>query len=142
MNYFVQSAIRQDIPRHPFAYDSDGKPKLAIHLGKSIYGQCFNLRVYPKYGINTWSDWEEIIDHRYSFIYNQLEELYSNKYEFSVLIVNSRYIREPLMKGYRDTFPKYLIDGPNNLLRHPIGYNNCIGHGEGTYDCFSDMVID
>ena len=130
-NYYLQNGICQCCH----------KPDSTRHIGKSSGGWCFSLHVYPEEGINNLDDWKKLFAKPNIAILNEYDEEVS--VEEMLTIITKRKWRP------RDEFPNpfyrcatweefhrrnYSQDGPNNLLRHQILKDHCIGHGEGTYD--------
>lgn len=89
-----------------------GKVEEKKHIGKSSFGWCFALHIYPKDGINTLKDWKrfwrgkQIID------------------EYDEIITEERLLKRITRR--------HMI----NRGRHQIGYS-CEAHGKGTYDLVS-----
>lgn len=103
------------------------------HIGKSSFGWCFSLHVYPEDGINTLDDWKSYWGREGVVIENEygntvpVDEMLATITERSRLKNGNRMGREEMLQNNAEP-------GPNGLLRHT--YRNCIGHGEndGTWD--------
>lgn len=137
MNYYLVTKQRPEIPRKIFFKLSEG-----IHIGKSSFGWCFCLHVYPEHRLNNFEDWRKLACSSKSNIYNEDGVLIKDKYNFLYNTISNRYWagpkRHPTDYGYI-SYEDYLNknnaeDGPRNLLRSRIDNIHCIGHGEGTYD--------
>lgn len=142
-NYYLITKQKPNIPRKIFYKLSEG-----IHIGKSSFGWCFALHVYPEHGINNFDDWKNFVSHHENNVYNEDGVLIQNKNSFFYGTIDDRYYegstRNLLDYGYdscygHNTYEEFLdknhaIEGPNNLLRSKIDNVHCIGHGEGTYD--------
>jgi hypothetical protein len=120
----------------------------SIHIGKSSWGWCFSLHVYPKMGVHDLEDWKPLL--KAGVIYNE----YDDKIEYSEMMstitershphspedLEKKWREEGSVLGYRsyEDFLKrnHASPGPNNLVRHRVeedGY--CIKNGNGTWDC-------
>ena len=109
------------------------------HIGKSSFGWCFTLHVYPAEGINTLDDWYEL------FIQFLIKDEYGRIIsigEMVDIITNCLFthptnkVRSELVLDMNDA-----IDGPNGLMRHKIS-DFCIGHGSGTWGAWDYCVGD
>lgn len=109
-------------------YERSNDP-MCLHIGKSSMGWCFALHVIPDHGICDITGWvpyffdddRVIIDE-----YNKeisFEEMYS-------IIAKRSFSSERSNEMYKKNDA---IQGPHNLARSKIG-DDCIGHGEGTWD--------
>lgn len=111
---------------------------LVRHIGKSSGGWCFALRVYPKEGINSLTDWYQLLrrdnniikdEYDYEVSLDQLIDIITNrKWPKRVFHPTERCPTEADMLRLNQA-----VYGPNNLLRSRIG-DHCIGHGPGTWD--------
>lgn len=120
-----------------------------LKLGKSSAGWCFTLRVYPEKGISTLDDLIEFLDDNMAKIYDEYERKIPLKKFLKVVTERSWPINKKNYDFSNDNFYKDLNHfleinqaelGPNNLLRHKIDGQFCIGHGEGTWDyCIGDF---
>lgn len=132
-NYYLVTKKRPEIERKIFHMLSDG-----IHIGKSSYGWCFSLHVYPEHGINNLTDWEALIESSKGNIYNEYSDSI-DKHDFIYDIIYNRKwagtIRNPDdIQNQKFLDMNNAQEGPNNLLRSKIDNIHCIGHGYGTYD--------
>lgn len=114
------------------------------HIGKSSFGWCFSLHVYPDEGISDLDDWIKLFNEPGTYILDE----YGN--EISVekildVITNRRGASDSwddfekrilLLYSSEEDFHRrnYSERGPNYLLRHSLR-GNCIKHGVGTWDC-------
>lgn len=89
-----------------------GRSYESKHIGKSSFGWCFALCVYPDEGINSLQDWRGYL----------LGKVIRDEYGDLVSL---------------DDFMNIVTERsfPRGLSRHPID-GRCIGHGEGTFDYF------
>jgi len=121
------------------------------HIGKSSYGWCFSLRIYPKDNINNWQDWLRLLQLPASKVFDEYGAEVPTL-EF-ISIVTERSHPEPIkppstytslapagIQAARDKtdLSRYLTHnhatlGPRNLLRHRFDPPLCVP-GEGTYD--------
>jgi hypothetical protein len=118
------------------------KPEV-LHIGKSAYGWCFSLHVYPERDIYSLKDYEFMFEHYFwMYIKDEYGETIPVK-EMLSIIKDRKY---PMPFGetrwdigyYKDEDDFHAKNssqrGPNNLLRHQIDGRYCVGHGEGTWD--------
>jgi hypothetical protein len=110
----------------------------AVHIGKSSFGWCFSLRVYPE-GFNQFNlkiksleDWKRFFNDKNYLILDE----YKSPIEASVMM---SCITNRSFTGRTDTRDfnykeNHACHGPNGLMRHQVDYDFCIGHGEGTWD--------
>jgi len=115
-------------------------PRTEKHIGKSSFGWCFQLHVYPEESINSLNDWlpyfdKYIIEDEYGKTVSKedilriiTEPKRSNNRNNSSSQIGSSLIRSQFLDHYQ------AVEGPYNLLRSRIDNTHCIGHGEGTYD--------
>jgi hypothetical protein len=107
------------------------------HIGKSSFGWCFSLHVFPDEGINDLADWRKhwltgVIKDEYGDILTP-EQMEAK--------ITQRQCKTPFSmcswSGYKNEAEFHKINGsergPNDLLRHRLS-EYCIGHGEGTWD--------
>lgn len=117
-----------------------------LHIGKSIVGWCFALRVYPKLGINDLEDWQKLWPEPNVKIVTDAGREITPEAMLSV-ITDRKAAKSPeqtfkntdIHKAYASIREFYnrngAIPGPNNLLRHRIDeYSHCVKHGAGTWD--------
>ena len=126
-----------------------------MHIGKSSGGWCFSLHVYPERQIHNWDNWKSFLQTEYLeseaefVLVDEYYQSISLSYLFTVIEDRSnsttweeheQYVTDPQsLFGRYNSLQAYLdkngaIKGPNNLMRHKIDGNHCIGHGEGPYD--------
>lgn len=103
------------------------------HIGKSSAGWVFALRIYPDENINTWDDWQVLLN-------NKIKDEYGkpiSKEEMIDIVTKREWKREEKPYGYFGWADFHAnnnsTDGPNGLLRSRLG-PYCQGHGEGTWD--------
>lgn len=97
-----------------------GRKYKPLHIGKSSWGWCFSLHVFPREGIRTLSDWKKLWNRPGAYIEDEEGE------RVSILEMETVITK-------RDTF----IDQsgkPMELTRHQINKTHCIAHGKGTWD--------
>lgn len=113
-----------------------------VHIGKSSWGWCFALHVYPEESLSSWTDWCARLQQSPTQIVNEYGD--SVSYEELVKIVTEREGRCPWdesrqwkQMGYDDEADFHeknsSLRGPKYLLRHRLN-GFCVGHGDGTYD--------
>ena len=102
------------------------------HIGKSSYGWCFSLRIYPEDGIRNLDDWKGIFALRESEIFDEYGQKVGIRTMLSI-IQDRDHPEESnwIQKDYRDN---HAPPGPKNLVRHKLDGTHCVGHGEGTWD--------
>ena len=84
------------------------------HIGKSSFGWCFSLHVYPEEGIDSLSDWIRLFAHEGSIVFDEYgREI--DAHEMMKVITERKH-----PKG-------------QPLLRHTD--RHCVAQGEGTWDC-------
>lgn len=109
-----------------------GHSKEERHIGKSSFGWCFALHVYPADGIENWEKWQTLIEGEGVVIVNEYEESVPAK--FMVEIITERMRETPSQMTPDQLRANQAEYGPNHLLRRRVDGRYCIGHGEGTYD--------
>lgn len=106
-----------------------------IHLGKSSFGWCFSLHVYPEFGICDIAAIRALIVEKIKdkwYIINEYNEQISVDKFFDIVTKRKgKQISEENLEWYKQN---YALPGPKNLVRHQLHPNHCIGHGTGTYD--------
>lgn len=114
-----------------------GRGDAPRHIGKSSWGWCFSLHVYPEDGINSLEDWKRILKGPGTFI----EDEYGIKISLQCLlkVITERELASANRAyGYSSVAEFHELnhseDGPNGLFRHRLDEQRCIGHGEGTWD--------
>ena len=102
-----------------------------LHIGKSSFGWCFSLHVYPEKGINDLPDWQKLWGKPGSEIRDEYEKLVAVEDMLERITQREgpthRVDREWLDENHADP-------GPDGLVRHRIDGVRCIGHGTGTWD--------
>lgn len=130
-NYY----LREDACPHCGRSDSQ------LHIGKSSAGWCFSLHVIPEEGLNSLEDWQK----RWSLPRRKIFDEYDR--EVSPEAMLDKITKRDWPKPRTEEWPAALYaskaqfyemnhaqEGPNNLLRHSLDPDYCIGHGEGNYD--------
>lgn len=99
------------------------------HIGKSSSGWHFSLRIYQydDVSIQSLADWQE--EWKKGKIYNE----YGHEVTPSEMLKN---ITERSWNTSCVPCSDTCEPGLNNLLRHKIDGQHCVGHGEGTWDYF------
>ena len=108
------------------------------HIGKSLDGWCFSLRVDPANGIYGLSDWQArwaqssfvISDEDGNPVSPTMMLGIISKREHKRVKRPPSCWREWLNLGARS----HIEPGPYRLVRHRLDGLFCIGHGEGTWD--------
>lgn len=108
-----------------------------IHIGKSSFGWCFALRIYPAEGITDLGSWARWLVDESRIILDEYEG------EISFTDLYSRITDRKRPAGPLPSRPpekddawyrsNSAVPGPNGLARHSLG-NGCVSHGDGTYD--------
>ncbi len=106
----------------------------SVHLGKSSWGWCFGLHIYPENGINNWEDLT-------NFIWFKTEnDGWKIKDEYGMIIAYEEFLEIVCQRQGKNACKEqwlainHAVKGPFGLARHQIDDWHCIGHGEGTYD--------
>jgi hypothetical protein len=132
-----------------------------IHIGKSSYGWCFLLHVYPKLGsgdpnfipevdgIQSLDDWKGLFSIPHSRITDEYGFHVTPEDILRIITCREGYARD--RDGTNESWEKWAMAlhpyaseedfhkknhserGPKGLLRFKVG-DFCVGHGEGTYD--------
>ena len=108
-----------------------------IHIGKSSFGWCFALRIYPAEGIVDLGSWARWLVAESRIILDE----YGDPISFSDLyarITDRKRPAGPLLSQppERDDewyHKNFAVPGPMGLARHTLG-SGCVSHGDGTYD--------
>ena len=105
-----------------------GHPREELHIGKSSYGWCFALHVYPERGIHDLPDWEALWKKPTTAIFNGYNESLTAQEMLAE-------VTERVYTGRVPASEEYLREncatrGPNNLLRDVRARP-----GTGTWDC-------
>lgn len=125
------------------ACDCCNREDAPMHIGKSSYGWCFSLRVYPEENIKTLDNWKVLLAQRGSYIRNEYGGIINVNNLLSIITERSnssswesRNYGDSAWYKNEDEFHRknHSARGPNFLLRHKIDGVHCIGHGDGTYD--------
>lgn len=111
---------------------SDGRR----HIGKSSYGWCFALHVYPEDNLNTLEDWMTLLRATVGKGTGKLVDEYERPVTIAELYAEITERSHPNAAPDTATFHQenFSEPGPRNLLRHQIVPDHCIGHGPGTWD--------
>lgn len=111
------------------------------HIGKSSFGWCFALHVYPEEGLSTLDDWKKFLTKRRMLVRPRIVDEYGREISFDKMmrIITERTYKSDIVPfGYNDWEHFYrsnhAISGPNGLARSIIGSVHCVGHGDGTWD--------
>ena len=88
------------------------------HIGKSSFGWCFALHIYPP-EIKSLGDWMGLFDRPGSYIKDEDGKKVSHAEMLKVITERKRYVPSR-------SAPK----------RHEIDGRLCVGHGEGTWDLY------
>lgn len=107
-----------------------GEPFKPLHIGKSSGGWCFSLHVIPEKNINTLDDWKTLWNKPGAFI-RGYEKVSVQDMEN---IITNRSCPELPAGGDRWYIDNQAVPGPNNLARHRVDGQHCIGNGPGTWD--------
>jgi hypothetical protein len=127
-----------------------GHQEEGLHLGKSSYGWCFSLHVYPEEFIYTWkdvlqhiieaiNDGSSIVDEYGDFVaLPDFVQTVTERRSTTRTDWESDWWSKPDGWGYHSEANFHQVNlskrGPNFLLRHQVDGQHCIGNGEGTYD--------
>ena len=106
----------------------------SLHLGKSSYGWCFGLHIYPELNITTYHRLLDLILERSNEGWTIQDEYGKTKSieEFRDTVENRRQSGKGMTQDWLSK--NYAVKGPNGLARHRLDGRYCLGHGEGTYD--------
>lgn len=117
--------------------DRSDEPK---HVGKSSWGWHFSLHVIPEEGVNDLKDWKKLFKEKGTYI----EDEYGRKVSIRKLV---DVITKRKGSKEKDVYPwgdykneadalekNHAEKGLDNLWRHKVDGQHCIGHGEGTWD--------
>lgn len=99
------------------------------HIGKSSYGWCFGLHIYPDERINSLEDWKLLFDS--GEIYDEYGRRVSKDEMIDIITNRSHPDSNENDEWYAQNHAER---GPNNLARSKIDGVLCVGHGEGTWD--------
>jgi hypothetical protein len=115
-----------------------------LHIGKSSAGWCFSLHIRHS-GVDaapqSLDDWKA----RFVMPCSHIEDEYGRRETAEAMVAE---ITERSNRPRPDRIPdvygcaswaeffdwNHAEPGPNNLLRHRIEPDHCVGHGEGTWD--------
>ena len=111
-----------------------GRSDDRLHIGKSSFGWCFALHVYPELGINSLDDWRQrwmepgaaILDEADRVLLpEEMLEWISDRAGSGSPIVDDAWLSA-----------NHAELGPHDLVRTPIDGKHCIGHApnNGTWD--------
>lgn len=132
-----RSACADALPPRLDFHSGDWK----THIGKSSVGWCFSVCIHPEFGIHTWEDWICRLSEPGVFIEDEDGGIHSLK-DFRKVVEERSFPRPHGERGNPrrarglggQSRGPYEIDGPNNLSRHRIDGQFCVGHGSGTWD--------
>lgn len=122
-----------------------GRGDEPIHIGKSSFGWCFSLHIYPEEDIHDLPDWQRAWDEPESIIKDEYGQAIT-KEDMLVKITqrgDNKTNWEKPPYGYANWRAFHGMNqserGPNGLVRKRIG-SYCQGHGSGTWDlCTHDF---
>jgi len=108
-----------------------------MHIGKSSYGWCFSLHVGKWLNdledgpeAHNLEDWQALWNRDGWVIVDEERRTVTPEEMLSIITERSR----PTPPTGFDYHRNSAEPGPNNLARHRIDGNRCLGHGDGTYD--------
>ncbi len=126
-NYY----LRRNICPHCGRRDDD------LHIGKSSFGWCFLLHVYPEDGIHDLPDWERLWAQAGARIFDEYGREVSVADMREVITERGRAGPPPDRAFYEENEAQ---PGPNGLARHRLDRRFVIGHGDGPWDlCARDF---
>lgn len=107
-------------------------PETSRHIGKSSHGWHFTLHVNPEENINTLEDWIKLFNTSDTHIVDEEGRHITPNYMVSIITDRSR----PESNDWDATMlhRNHAEQGLNNLVRHKVDGEHCIGNGTGTYD--------
>jgi hypothetical protein len=105
-----------------------------FHIGKSSFGWCFALHIYPEAPCapTDLDEWLMLFFRKDTKIVDEYGEAVS-PLQMMEIIINRRH-KEPNGMTEEELNQNTAVRGPKNLLRSKIDNNHCIGHGSGTWD--------
>jgi hypothetical protein len=107
-----------------------------LHIGKSSFGWCFSLHVYPERGILSPEDWKREWSHEGFEIRDEYDRLVTQQTMWETITNRQHSGSHKSIDGKGNEYSllgQYEL-GPNNLLRNPAKEGEC-WPGEGTWDC-------
>lgn len=111
---------------------------IRLHIGKSSGGWCFALHVIPELKLNSLDDWMDEIEKSIKYD-GYIQNEYCDRITLEGLhsVITDR--KWPKPRNTQAVYAKHsgfgnAEQGPNNLVRHPIDNEHCVGHGDGTWD--------
>jgi hypothetical protein len=113
-NFYLHKITKSRCPT--CGHDPEDEP---LHIGKSSWGWCFSLHVYPEKNIIDLYDWKKEWSKEDSYIENEYKDKISPEEMFA--IITERGDGEYCSKNSKPT--RHIVDG-----------KHCIGWGEGTFD--------
>ena len=111
-----------------------GRPFEPLHIGKSSGGWCFSLHVIPEGGVNNLESWKLLWKNPGTFIRNEYDENISVDEMERIITERSWPVPPTPHDGDRWYRQNHAVPGPNNLARHHVDGQHCIGNGPGTWD--------
>jgi len=116
--------------------DKCGREDKDIHIGKSSYGWCFSLHVYPNSyddpAIRTLADWVTLFNAEGSEIKDEYHRVVTPQ-EMVEIITKRRGL--PRSNESQEWYTQnHASPGPHDLARHQLDGQFCVGHGDGTWD--------
>lgn len=109
-----------------------------VHIGKSSAGWCFTLHVYPdgahnipdEIEVHDLDDWIELWERPNTAIRDEYGDPVTRDEMFER--ITNRGSGAKLTDGWLER--NHAIRGPNGLARRRLD-ENCVSHGDGTWDC-------
>ena len=80
------------------------------HIGKSSYGWCFTLHVYPDKDINTLEDWKEL------FYHNQIKD------EYGYYVTTEEMLATITEREFNNGIQSHYTEHAEDLHTHPAGF--------------------
>lgn len=103
------------------------------HIGKSSFGWCFSLHVYPEDDITDLSRWTVLWTKRGTHIRDEYGKSVT-KGEMLAIVTEREGRHEAADWTPAEYASNSAESGPNGLARHQVDGTHCIGHGAGTWD--------
>lgn len=101
----------------------DGSGWTHLHIGKSLFGWCFSLKVIPKLGLNSLEAWKNFMKGSDKIVVDEQGSEISKR-EMMRIITQRHHPRSGIPNGKRFI----------GLARHRVDGVRVIGHGKGTWD--------
>lgn len=94
-----------------------------LHIGKSLFGWCFSLKVNPKLGLNSLEAWKNFMKGDDKIVVDEQGSEISKR-EMVRIITQRHHPMEGIPNGKRFI----------GLARHRVDGIKVISHGKGTWD--------